>query len=244
MAEVVPWVTAEQVVRPPDVSAATVDVMCQFASDVLFAFSGRAFRGVTAASMRPACGCPTRRECGCYGRSRLVLPAAPVVAVTEVLIDGTAVDPAEWRVDDDVALVRLPEADGTRRVWPSWQRLDRQPDEEDTFRVSWTHGVAPPAGGVMAAELLASELLASVSPSCRSSCRLPERVTTVTRQGVTTTVLDPLTLFADGLVGLPSVDLWLASVRMPDVAGYGGSAGVAVPGRPARVWHRETGGES
>jgi hypothetical protein len=42
-------------------------------------------------------------------------------------------------------------------------------------------------------------------------CRLPKRVQTVTRQNVTLAVLDPLTLFKDGMTGLAEVDLWVAA---------------------------------
>lgn len=40
-------------------------------------------------------------------------------------------------------------------------------------------------------------------------CKLPERISTVTRQGVTWTVMDPQEFFRNGLIGIGSVDHWL-----------------------------------
>jgi hypothetical protein len=42
------------------------------------------------------------------------------------------------------------------------------------------------------------------------SCRLPERITSVTRQGVSWTVLDPMDFMQKGMTGLGAVDHWLS----------------------------------
>lgn len=44
-------------------------------------------------------------------------------------------------------------------------------------------------------------------------CRLPRRVQTVSRQGVTYQMVDPTDIYRDGLTGLPEVDIWIASVN-------------------------------
>lgn len=47
----------------------------------------------------------------------------------------------------------------------------------------------------------------------RPGCKLPERVTSVTRQGVSWTVLDPMDFLTKGMTGVGTVDLWLASAN-------------------------------
>jgi hypothetical protein len=44
-----------------------------------------------------------------------------------------------------------------------------------------------------------------------SPCKLPERITSVTRQGVSWTVLDPMDFLTRGMTGIGSVDQWLAA---------------------------------
>jgi hypothetical protein len=45
------------------------------------------------------------------------------------------------------------------------------------------------------------------------SCALPERLQTVTRQGVSWTILDPQDFLDQGKTGMPRVDSWLSAVR-------------------------------
>lgn len=51
------------------------------------------------------------------------------------------------------------------------------------------------------------------------SCSLPERVTSVNRQGVSWTILDPLDFLDKGLTGIGSVDQWISAVRRRGAAG-------------------------
>ena len=59
-------------------------------------------------------------------------------------------------------------------------------------------------------------------------------MTSITRQGISLAVLDPLTLFVDGLTGLPEVDLWVQSVRLGRARR---SASLMVPGRRTMTRH-------
>ena len=49
-------------------------------------------------------------------------------------------------------------------------------------------------------------------------CALPERITSVTRQGVSWTVLDPQDFLDKGYTGMSRVDHWLAAVK-PTIGG-------------------------
>ena len=231
------------------------DQALRFASDVLYDLSGRQWPGECVETVRPcatrspgfragwwpvgdrrgswgSCSCNRARRCGCSSISEVRL-GSHVLAVTEVRVDGEVVPPVEYAVDDEQYLVGLTAADGTQRRWPCCQRLDREPTGPGTWAVTFSWGGLPPDGGVRASAALGCELLKAASGD--KGCRLPKRVTSIVRQGVTVAVLDPLTLFADGATGLPEVDLWLGSVR------YGRAhrpARLLVPGRGRRATRR------
>lgn len=68
-----------------------------------------------------------------------------------------------------------------------------------------------PAGADMAAARLAEEYLLAYQGK---TCSLPERVTSVSRQGASWTILDPLEFLNDGLTGIGPVDGWLGQVGL------------------------------
>lgn len=176
------------------------------------------------------CGCNRVRSCGCKRPSEIRLPGSPVTQIAEVKIDGEVIPSTRYRVDDYRWLVYLPESPGAERQgWPCCQDVTLDDGMPDTWSVSYFYGNNPPMGGVRAASALACQLaLACVGDE---SCQLPERVTSLTRQGVSLAILDPLTLFADGLTGLNSVDLWVSSIRL----GTGRrAASIHVPGQQAK----------
>lgn len=180
------------------------------ATDYLWSRSGRRY-GLCTVSIRP-CGtrtpCPDpnlwdiaiwpwiwRSPCGCTGRcsrggSALALPR-PVASVTEVLIDGAALDPSEYRIDKWRWLIRT---DGTD--WPATQDLTLPPTEADTFQVTFERGRPIPALGRLAMGALLLEFIRGATDP--STCRLPATTKQVTRRGVTT-VMDPKMLDYTGL---------------------------------------------
>ncbi|HEX9994497.1 MAG TPA: hypothetical protein VGB14_16325 [Acidimicrobiales bacterium] len=115
--------------------------------------------------------------CSCgAGLAQVELPG-PVVAVTEVVVDGLILDEAAYRVDDHRFLVRV---DGER--WPACQRLDLPSSEPGTWEVTWTHGERPPPSGERAAADLACWYL---QRGGSQGCDLDEVVRTLQRQNVT-----------------------------------------------------------
>lgn len=246
-----PWATEDDLCAPcadyESQLSAQFGWALQAASDVLFRLSGRQFPGLCSTTVRPCgmragdaapperhwrsmgvCGCAGDR-CGC-GLSRIDLGGGPIVSVDEVRVDGVAIDPTRYRVDGWRWLVRLPDADGKRRTWPTWQRLDRDDTEDETFSVTYTYGRTPPELGVRAAAALACELAMACNPSTVGDCRLPRKVQTIVRQGVTVVMSPTDFLNAEGLTGLVEVDLFLraynpqritrrASVFSPDTVG-------------------------
>lgn len=249
-----PWAAPDDVpAGNEDVPDELLLIGLQVSSDVLYQLTGRRWAGVCTDLVRPtACGCVSRAGwwlppgvhapsvpmggvdrlgalcgCGCSGVSEVKLPGYPVRTITEVVIDGQVVAPDQYRVDQRRKLVC--QATTGRSAWPCCQRLDLPAGEPGTWSVEYEFGQAPPIGGVTSAASLGLQLaLAIAPPAFAGRCRLPKRVTSITRQGVTVAILDPLSLFKDGLTGLPEVDLWVASV----LAGDGRRRATAwVPGR-------------
>lgn len=151
-------------------------------------------------------GCPADR-CSCNYVPTIEL-AGPVASVDEVLINGEVLDPLAYRLDNYRYLVRVDGGD-----WPVCQDMVQDPSVigSDTLQVSYQIGVEVPAGGKLAAGVLACELAKAACGS--SACKLPQRLQTITRQGIQTTMLDSYdTMYRYGTTGLFVVDSWVASI--------------------------------
>jgi hypothetical protein len=111
---------------------------------------------------------------------------------------GRELDPSEYSLRNNSYLVRT---NGIPWVLDAIHELE----------IVYTHGTPPPAAGKRAAIRLANELILSDKGS--SLCALPERISTVARQGVTYTMLDPQEFISNGKVGIYEIDLFLAAVN-------------------------------
>lgn len=220
-----PWTEAADVAEccGIDLSSDNVEAFeaaADFASDVLFALSGRQYRGecgpvtVRPCSTRNRCFAPYQadsiRECGCGGLSFALLPGYPVLSIAQVKIDGAVISPDEYRLDDRRKLVRLADGFGASQVWPSCQRLDLDDTEEQTWSVTYYYGVAPPASGAAAAAQLGCELYKACAPGT-GECAIPTGATRVTRQGVTVERESLTAFLATKQTGLVKVDAFLAA---------------------------------
>jgi hypothetical protein len=150
-----------------------------------------------------------RDECSCGASSLMTLRLpGPIAEVTQVLVDGVALDPAAYRVDNHALLVRL---DGT--PWPRCQDMTLPTTDAGTFSIAYQRGREVPVGGQVAAGLLACELAKAI---CRdSSCALPQRVQTITRQGVTMAMIDSGQGIEQGQTGIWTIDSWVSSITRP-----------------------------
>ncbi|WQY99822.1 hypothetical protein [Microbacterium phage MO526] len=157
------------------------------------------------------CGCLSACRCEIDGARALSLPG-PVQAVTQVRVDGEIVPPSAYRVDNQRLLVRI---DG--ETWPACQDMLAEPTEPDTFEIVYDRGAVVPVGGMIAAGRLACELAAAACDS--EDCALPERLQTVTRQGVTVGV--SLTGEAWHDTGIWSIDSWVSSIVKRPVGVFG-----------------------
>lgn len=235
-----PWAATSDVSpsRIGEVDAGALTDCLVVATEILWNLTGRRWSGVCADTIRPVCGCVRRRPVtgqgatGCGEDRRLLsLPGRPVVEVSAVTIDGVPLAAEDWFVLDRAAVGRV---DG--QSWPCSQALRLASSETGTWEVAYRYGTAPPPGGVRSAATLAFEMALASIPDAEGT-RLPERVSSITRQGVTMAVLDPLTLLAEGRTGLVDVDLWVASVMHGDRRR---GAAVHVGGASARKARRRT----
>jgi hypothetical protein len=237
-----PWADAADVCAPcAEMEEATLTPWLDMASSVLFELTGRRWPGLCSETVYPsaeACMAWVRRNGHAYARPRglpreFPLPGYPVVSITEVLIDGVAVDPARYRVDDQRWLVYMPESTiAERQGWPLTQSVKAAAGEENTWSVEYVFGSLPPSGGTEVAAALGCQLALSCDPDAEGECRLPQRVTSITRQGISMAILDPLTLFQDGLTGLPEVDLWVSAMNR---GAKQRTAQIWIPGRASKV---------
>jgi hypothetical protein len=134
--------------------------------------------------------------CSCEPRCQVWLPGpvwslpATGVSVSDVIIPVDA-----WRVDDGQWLVRT---DGD--CWP-----DCQDYNVDTGAFTVTYFKGQPVPSVLSNA--AGELACEWARACTgATCRLPQRVTSISRQGVSVSMVDIDALLKDGLTGLTTVD--------------------------------------
>lgn len=123
-----------------------------------------------------------------------------------VWIDGEELTPDSFKVQAPNRLLRV---DGGS--WPGFQDMAASYDEEGAFAVEYWRGTPVPVGGRRAVTVLACELYKKCTGA--SDCALPERVQTVTREGISYAFVDQMEFLSNGRTGLPVVDLWLSTVN-------------------------------
>lgn len=118
-----------------------------------------------------------------------------------------------WLVESN----RLKRMDG--RPWPSCPDLSAliQPrvqyphEARGSFAIQYWRGTPVPPGGRRAVSMLACELWKACVGD--KTCRLPQHVQSVTREGVQYQMVDTTDYTQGGKTGLPDVDMWLSQVN-------------------------------
>jgi hypothetical protein len=145
------------------------------------------------------CGCSGTHTChtGCEVR----LPA-PVSGITEVKVDGVALNPTDYMVQGNL-LVWAGEGDCP---WPTGQDMSKPDTEVGTFSITYLNSYPVDSIGACAVGTLALEFARSANNS--NKCRLPSNVQSVSRQGVTMELITGA--FPDGMTGIREVDAFIA----------------------------------
>lgn len=126
----------------------------------------------------------------------------PVCSITDVWVSGVALEPEEYVLEGD----RLYSVAGE---WPQ-QDLTVPAGMPGTWKVDYLRGEEPPWGADQMVGLLAREFWAACTGG---KCRLPKRVESLSRQGVSMKMADPAVLFENMQTGISEVDLWIAAVN-------------------------------
>jgi hypothetical protein len=138
----------------------------------------------------------------------------PVNEIVSVYIDGVLIPTDEYEVRNFRDLVRMRTTGNSspteRWGWPTSQVEDLPDTEPGTFSVTYTYGMVPDYGGIIAAKKLA-EVFAL--PQLGDVSRYPERLASISRQGVSASVANPMDLLQKGMTGIYEVDLWLKSIN-------------------------------
>jgi hypothetical protein len=139
-------------------------------------------------------GCRGLNCCG--ATCEVLLP--DTVSITSVVVDNATVDPSAYRVDNGHVLVRT---DGA--CWPKCQDMDKGLTATNTWAVTGVFGRLVPQEALDAASILACELGKAIAGM---PCRLPQRMQSLSRQGVTVQFPAVNTYLDRGLTGLNEVD--------------------------------------
>lgn len=123
---------------------ARVEASLEEATDLLVQISGFRQYGVCETTLRPCreCGWGQNCKCGCCQIDKLPIPEG--ATVTEVKIDGVALDPATYGTiytpSGRWLIRRRATDDETREPWPYCQDIDLPDTEEDTFSITYETG--------------------------------------------------------------------------------------------------------
>ncbi len=223
------WITPEELTGGLATEALAHEA-CASASFILWALSGRKYTKTRTVTETYECPCRRRPsdaelrllrfgvypildegemvnrtlaedDCGCgpSDHSRLRLAGQPVRAVLEVVGASGPVEPASFKVYNSGLLEVSPGLSGG----------------VCGLSVTYTWGTGIPGAGRSAARRLAEELLKGWIGA--DDCALPDRVTNVSREGISFTVMDKQEFLDDLRTGVYEVDLFLRVVN-PDRA--------------------------
>ena len=214
-----PWATRNDLTCCSDQSGALLDRNLLAASEILYKLTGEQF-GLCEGTFRPCCNpngggmtMPFKVDgewvngggCGCFTDVCGCRPYAVVDLgrhVTEIVsveIDGDALDPSDYYLNDGRYLIK------SSGSWPRCQNMSVE-DGDGTWLINVVYGRPVPESLKHAAAVLASEMVKACVGD--ASCRLPARAQSVTKQGIT---ID--------LLGVGSLtDLWLTPLEEVNLA--------------------------
>lgn len=205
-----PWPHLWPCEEPPSADPAVVRVGLRTAQRLLSTRSGGIYGDCTATEKfypRPAstCGMPYKDRGGLWrngGRGgaccALPLRFRPVRGVVEATLFGEVLDPESYGVEG-FQLVRY------AACWPASDECG-EPPVSVTYR--WGRPIEEDAQ--LALGEVALEVIESL---CGRPCRLPSKLSALTRQGVTMEFSDSEEQYERWLLGLPLADAWLQSVN-------------------------------
>lgn len=140
---------------------------------------------------------------GCATACEVSLPS-PVGGIIEVKVDGVALDPADYTVQNGHILVWT---GGGDCPWPQTQDLSLPDTQPGTFSIEFLNSYPVDNTGAVAAAFLALEFAKACKP--KGKCALPRGVTAVVRNGVSFDI--EAGLFPNNSTGIDLVDAFIQS---------------------------------
>lgn len=181
------------------------------ASLLLYYWTGRVY-GTQTATLRICRRCDCTGWCACTVND-IDLGLWPITSLDRVRIDGVDQPLSGFHIDEYRYLVRS----GVQDPWPyctnQWAETGSTYDSAThgyVFEVDITYGIEVPSILERAARTLACELL---NDACAGQCKLPERVTSVSRRGLSIEVASAQDLLDKRLTGIYSVDLAIVTLN-------------------------------
>jgi len=126
--------------------------------------------------------------------TQLRLRRQPVISIVDVFSGGVEIPLTDIELRNNAFIMRK---DKTPFVL--------SPQEE--LVVTYTHGSPPPIAGKRAAVRLANELILAEKQD--PNCALPDSVTSINRQGISYTLLDPQVYIEKGRTGVYEIDMFI-----------------------------------
>jgi hypothetical protein len=236
------WVTADEL---GDYSYTQyAEEACKTASYILWTMSGRKFNGITTVTERYVCakrayrmGASSKNYYATLVNGEVYnVPMSDFDQYAELVADGLSPESRIKLRGRPVTKIHTIRTRDGKIVDPSGYYLVDHSTIQATAGVPWTpcnievtysYGAEVPVAGKMAARTLAIEFAKLWSDD--ETCALPQRVTSVSRQGVSYTLLDSQDFIAELRTGLYAIDLFIKSVN-PD--GAKSKARVFTPDQP------------
>ena len=224
------WITADEL--GDYAYTEYTDEAIQVASNLLWAMSGRKYTGVTVVTERYTCTLRNNRmgpsdrtnSPVLFGGDVYNIPSGDYDEYSELTADGLSPDARiRLRGRPVTRIISMRNKNGVVLDPSSYYLVDHStihikagtPWTPCNVEITYEYGISVPTAGKMAARKLAMEFARLWSGD--EMCELPQRVTSVSRQGVSYTILDNQEFIDELRTGLYEIDLFLKTVN-PDNA--------------------------
>lgn len=167
-----------------------------WAGPLPFLFNGQWFNG---------CGCGP--GCCCRPHCEIMLDG-PVASIVEVMVGGDVVPSTDYRVDVQAGRYYLVKT--TAGCWPTCQDFNEPGDGPHAFQVAYARGAATPQSLLNATAILACNLGLAIKGA---ACALPQRMTSLTRQGVTAEFIQQAADIDQFTTGINEVDMVIRALN-------------------------------
>lgn len=214
---VAPWITAAETAFPESPYAQTA---VEYATFVLYKLTAEKYPGISrttesyvAESRGSSHADPVSTEAlqniqrigvptSIQYPKRLYLRGTPAHEVFSVHYGETLLDPSEYILFNK-RFLKL-------RNGVIWNYAC----DQRGITVDYSYGMLPPQAGILAATTLANELLILMGEgSDMNQCRIPERVRSVSREGISFDLIDPQEFMDDGRTGIWEIDLFIRTAN-------------------------------